>query len=1228
MSKIMYGLYLPLVFPEGLAPGSGSDFNTLILARDGKGKPVLRGTALAGALRHACGEEGETFFGSSCGKDLDEGVPSLLKVPDISLSFDPTRCSEEIRTHHMRNRHTNTVLDGALFSLESCPPGTLAEVLLWLEGSSENKKRDETFLAHLAGFFIPERGGFLVGGNAARGIGRAIFQPDENARFKAFEFRNEASLGEYLDFRQNANDHFSQKVKAWKKVSIPENKTSSDRLTVQFELKIPRGQDILIADGDMAPQRVRNREGKLCWRIPGSTLRGLFRSWITRLAAREGKDVMDTHAKYREFIQSGTPYDGDSLAWLFVRKLERKNKKEELRRDMPAKYPVQYLFGTGLQRGRIHFSDALVPISSEPEPGNFSKEENFRSHVRIDPITGGAVPGALFSNTTLTSQLDRSFSVTVFVENPQEHEAKWLAQTLQALDFGLLRLGSSKASGRVQLASSPTAYCPSNMELEKIFTEIEPYKEFKNLSDLEIVPKKAAETSPKLNWEPSILYIEGKNFKAKNPQKDTKMPIYADALWDTGKENFKDGDEISILRAGGKIKRICPRGKESDEVLDAPPQKPSDVGKFYNPYTFISFDRSTKKINAPSLLTVDEEDKTRFSGVIEMELRNLRPLLSVSPIARHDETSKVAKFPALSIGNDVIVPATAIRGHIRNLMTIFTSGQLNNLDPNLWVYQQKRTTSTTDERFLFLGKVIVPGNAFRSGIVQVASKMLLVSRKELEDKCPELKNGKHDSICYVKPLNPKESNPEKRKVKRTTSDDPQAWQVRLSGTPVPGKRKDDGSPAVKKDAIVYFAPEERKLLELAPEKWVRFESINSNGVHQNLAKGDIVWLEITDEFKGKIENKIAVSPECDSDIQNIQWTRWGKDGRKLLDMIPKENYPAHLCDDDQVDLATDLFGQTSNNPNKKYPMFSGRIRPENLVFADASLEHDVELAPLMAPHPGCAGFYHQDGKFRGFKVYRNDMENENPWLYSEQGIYGDDGRPKPFDGEFHRVRKADLLKIGQTGRLRISFRALSPLELQLLIMTCQTAWRLGGGKPLGLGLCKTVKLGVQIWNDDASVQTATGNLDDSQECKKFENQIDKWEKTQKPVSKVRYPRAVRPTKRNDWAENYQRGGHSWFSVFTHSNPTLDETYCKKRGWKERTIKQELKKFGESGSLKDDCLYGYDVLLRVERNVNGANQYSFDLFEEPEIRDRGEKMHPNDSQNRESRMANKEKRKEY
>ncbi|MDO4425288.1 MAG: RAMP superfamily CRISPR-associated protein, partial [Planctomycetia bacterium] len=252
MSKIMYGLYLPLVFPEGLAPGSGSDFNTLLLARDGKGKPVLRGTALAGALRHACGKKWTSFFGSSCGDVQEDGVPSPLKVPDISLEFDPAQSPEDTRTHHMRNRHTNTVLDGALFSLESCPPGTLADAFLWLEGS----KRDQAFLAYLASFFLPERGGFLVGGNAARGIGRAVFRQGKMAVFQAFDFTDAGALGKYLDFRQNIPS--ADAVKDWKPVSFPENGESSDRLTVRVELKIPRGQDLLIADGDMVPQRVRD----------------------------------------------------------------------------------------------------------------------------------------------------------------------------------------------------------------------------------------------------------------------------------------------------------------------------------------------------------------------------------------------------------------------------------------------------------------------------------------------------------------------------------------------------------------------------------------------------------------------------------------------------------------------------------------------------------------------------------------------------------------------------------------------------------------------------------------------------------------------------------------------------------------------------------------------------------------------------------------------------------
>ena len=53
MTCHIHRLYVPLVFPAGLAPGEGGDYNILTIARNGMGIPVLRGTALTGALRHS-----------------------------------------------------------------------------------------------------------------------------------------------------------------------------------------------------------------------------------------------------------------------------------------------------------------------------------------------------------------------------------------------------------------------------------------------------------------------------------------------------------------------------------------------------------------------------------------------------------------------------------------------------------------------------------------------------------------------------------------------------------------------------------------------------------------------------------------------------------------------------------------------------------------------------------------------------------------------------------------------------------------------------------------------------------------------------------------------------------------------------------------------------------------------------------------------------------------------
>lgn len=1233
--KIAYALYLPLFFPEGIAPGCGSTYNRLLLARNGQGHPVLRGTALAGALRHAYDAQSrgaDAYFGSAKGQELK---PSRLKFQDSRLILPD---SIDYRTHHQRNRHTGVVLDGALFSLESCSPRTESETVLWLESDEETRENDREFLAQIVRFFSPRSGGFYVGGNVARGIGRAVLRKENPARLRVFDLSKPDDWAAWFTFRSGAGN-----CTEWD-IFEPEKDQNQNRLTVQFTLTIPSGQDLLIADGDMAPQRVTGANGKIYWRIPGSTMRGLFRSFILRLASRAGKTIGDSIDKWQNL--SKEEYTGDSLAWAFMDKLL---KKTQLREDLK-KYPVETLFGTAFQRGKIHFSDAYSPCGEQWNflDNSLCEEEQRRMHVKIDPISGGAVPLALFSNTVLTSAKSPKFDFTMTVDQPTEEEAKWLAQTLRALDFGLLRLGTTKASGRVKLVSSPTASCPTNELLELYFTEISPSTDFESLQPVDdpFASLKAAETPQQTgsNWEPSILYFEGKIRKAQNPQKpDKKLPIYGDSQWLVS-QTWNDGDEISIVREGGRITKICPRGKEAEaESSDTSTKqvKPTELGKFHNPYTFIKFEsKRDRERKAPTLLTVDENNagKDRFSGVIEMELQTLRPLLSIHPVSVSDKEPK--EYKALTIGQDVIVPGTAIRGQLRNLMTILASSSINNMDENSWVYEKNRTTSTTDEQYLFLAEVVTPGDAYHSGWIRVAKDVKLVSRSELGRAYGNLKNLEEEysknnkERIFFKITNPDEPDPEKRKVERFDQQkDPISarWELRLSGPAVKGKPKADGSPAVKKDAL--FRPGQDAPIEISSSKWTKFASINASGVHRELRNGDVVWLEITPDFRARIDSRQARTITSEADIMGFQWTRWGKDGRKYSSMVSEEFHPCTIRKDRLVDMVTDLFGQVSDTGDKNCPAFMGRIRPENLVFKDGinNLEKGVELSPLMGPHPGCFQFYQQKGNFRGYKVYRNGLEGEEAWLYSNQGVFGDDGHLLKFDSQ-NLTKKVDLLKSGQKGHLRISFRALNRRELAFLCEVCKSVWRLGGGKPLGLGLCKTTHIAVLLWNDDDKPYSAPEDLYQIQDINDLyiKNRLKTWLATQIPVSNVHYPRAVKTTNRNSTETNYQRGGHSWFSVFSTpkksdsdklQSVTLAESYCKEINFKERELEgQSLPDF-KSSNPEGDVLYGYDVLLDVVCVADDKNNYRLSLFDDSsQSKHENEKEHPNNSQNRESRNA--------
>lgn len=462
MPKSVYRLLLSLVFPDGISPGEGREGNHLILARDGARRPVLRGTALAGALRHGwmdmlgmdreCAEE---WFGRALDGELG-GVESPLRVPDCVL--EPGAGNHGyVRTHIAVDRHRGSVLEGGLFSLEALPPGTITSACLWLDETKEMKEPPREFLQELVAVLAR---GMTLGGNASRGIGRVAL--NGVALFKQFDLSDLGQHSAYLDERH-----------AWARGQMPTagepleasagDMDASDQLRIEFCLGIPRGEDILVADGqgfdyEMEPQRVRCADGQTRWRIPGSTLRGAIRAWCTRLAARAGENVADSLERWR---QRDGEINGDMLAHGYDdgdrpeetrALLEKRGAAEKLAERVPC--PIMRLFGSAYSKSRIHVSDALS--EQPPEPA----EEQVRAHVAVDRITGGAQEGAFFQNTVLTGR--QRFSCVITVREPEEKEVKWLYAALRAIDLGIIRIGSSKAGGRLALAERPKVkgMCP------------------------------------------------------------------------------------------------------------------------------------------------------------------------------------------------------------------------------------------------------------------------------------------------------------------------------------------------------------------------------------------------------------------------------------------------------------------------------------------------------------------------------------------------------------------------------------------------------------------------------------------------------------------------------------------------------------------------------------------------------------------------------------------------
>ncbi len=596
---------------------------------------------------------------------------------------------------------------------------------------------------------------------------------------------------------------------------------------------------------------------------------------------------------------------------------------------------------------------------------------------------------------------------------------------------------------------------------------------------------------------------------------------------------------------------------------------------FTNPYSFIPFSSKIPTRKEPTPRTIDEQEE-RFSGILQMKVKLNSPLLSpeAEPVNPEQKNSHKS-YRALKIGDSVIYPATGVRGAMRHLMTVITGGSLRYLDNEMYLCDDRWDSNKKNEKNLQLGLITKVGDRNKPGTVVLGTQKFICV-KDL-DKLFRKENKRLDEYRDGRVIGVKwDSNMKDPKFVFNEKHSPIGYnkRLKLSGRPVGRYDKI----MLKKEWV--FTPDFEKEITIPQGLWVEYQSRYLHGRHGALKVGHLVWIEPVDEGRDYIINH-------GGEVQSIQWAKWGKEGDRLADKIPRYIKPDYsVGSSDLVDEVTNLFGQVC--PDKKFvekaPSFSGRIRPDNVVFKDAISElKEVTLSPLQPPHPGCKAFYRDKSlaNMEGYKVYRttNEKNDDAPYHYDQQPVF-DNGRPKPKRQKVNRT--VELLSANVTGHLNISFTALSKREYSLLRLICSLPQRFGGGKPFGLG--RTSLEVIAVKNEFGQI-ISEPVPDWQSKVTDLKERVELYKFSQQPVDKLRYPRAVSVN-----GHTTTRAGHVWFS----KNADLGQDKYKLR---KKPVKKDSNLYKQIGSnrldpqpLPDltlesdgDLLYGYDLMFKEQMN---------------------------------------------
>lgn len=425
--------------PIHLGNGDGDEQVDLPLLEDPlDGGPLLTGTTLAGALRGylLAREFGERPARLSPEQERRSAAAQLLggaraDVNGIAscLIVDDARARPagvERRDGVALDPATRTAEDAKKFDLELWPAGTVFPLRfeLLLEGTDQDPERLRALAAALAGFQDPEAG-IRLGARKSRGYGQVGV---ERWCVHWYELDTPRGLLAWIAATDEAGSHAHPPRTAegpdlGALLGVPGLPDQRDWLILSARFTLTGSVFIRAGTGqdDLGPDNVhlhaRQIDGRMAPVLSGTSLAGALR-------ARAGAIIAT--------LAAPAPGDSELLDGIFGRAGAAQDHDSA---DPGDRNPA-------IQASRLIVDERVI---------EHARTDLVQSRVMIDRFTGGAFPGALYSEQPVFGSAETAISLQLRLINPTDAEAGLLLLLIKDLWTGDLPLGGEIGIGRGRL---------------------------------------------------------------------------------------------------------------------------------------------------------------------------------------------------------------------------------------------------------------------------------------------------------------------------------------------------------------------------------------------------------------------------------------------------------------------------------------------------------------------------------------------------------------------------------------------------------------------------------------------------------------------------------------------------------------------------------------------------------------------------------------------------------